>query len=326
MTITRRILLGGLAAGAAIASFASSSALAQDWPTETITILVGYPAGGANDLVARAMTDGLSERLGVSVVVENRTGAAGVVAGDATWRAEPNGYTLYMMSSAQTLAPSIREVSFDPAAFEPIALGASGSYLLLTRKDLGAGTVPDLIAMAKEKPGALTYASSGIGAGPHLTGELFKTMAEVDILHVPYRGDTPVLTDMLAGRVDMGFVAVAPSQQYVENGDLVALAVSGAERVDTFSELPTVEEAGNLEGFAMGAWWGLVAPPETPQEIVDRVTEAAIETLATEKVQSTLTGLGFEPGSLSGAEFGEFIASEVGKFAGIVEKAKIEVE
>ena len=323
MRLTRRDLI--LAIGAA-SMVAAAPALAQDWPNEPITILVGYPAGGANDLVTRSLTEGLSERLGTSVVVENRTGAAGVVAGDAAARAEPDGYTLYMISSAQTLAPSIRDVSFDPKEFEPIMLGASGNYLLLTRKDLGASSVEELVAMAKEDPGALSYASSGVGAGPHLTGELFKSKTGTDILHVPYRGDTPVLTDLLAGRVDMGFVAVAPSKQYVENGDLLALAISGNERNHTFPDVPTVEEAAGVTPFNMGAWWGLVAPPGTPQEIVDKVQAAAVETLATDKVQTTLSDLGFTAGGMSGEEFGTFISSEVDKFAGIVEEANISVE
>ena len=323
MKLTRRLALGTLGA---FAGLGLSSVVAQDWPSQTITILVGYPAGGANDLVTRTLTEGLSERLGVSVVVENREGAAGVVAGDAAYRAEPDGHTLYMVSSAQALAPSIRDVSFDPKEFEPIMLAASGSYLLLVRKDLGVDSVKDLVAMAKKDPGALTYASSGIGAGPHLTGELFKTMTETDILHVPYRGDTPVLTDLLAGRVDMGFVAVAPSKQYVQNGDLSALAVSGNQRVDTFPDLPTIEEAAELSPFNMGAWWGLVAPPGTPKEIVDKVTEAAVATLETEEVQSVLTGLGFLPSGMRGDEYGAFIASEVDKLAGIVEQANITVE
>lgn len=323
MNVTRRIAIGIIAA---VSALGIGPATAQEWPSQAITVLVGYPAGGANDLVARTLAEGLSQRLGQSVVVENRTGAAGVVAADAAARAEPDGYTLYMMSSAQTLAPSIRDVSFDPTAFEAIKPGASGSYLLLVRRDLEAESVEELIALANEKPGELTYASSGIGAGPHLTGELFKTMAEVDILHVPYRGDTPVLTDLLAGRVDMGFVAIAPSQQYVETGDLRALAVSGSERHPSFPDLPTVEEAAGLEGFDMGAWWGLVAPPETPEEILTKLEQAMDETLASDSVQKTLTDLGFEPGNMTSDEFQAYIESEVGKFAGIVERANITVE
>lgn len=323
MNLTKRIAMGIFGAVTVIGIL---PATAQNYPSEPITILVGYPAGGANDLVTRALVAGLSERLGQSVVVENRTGAAGVVAGDAAYRAEPNGYTLYMISSAQTLAPSIRKVSFDPAKFEPITLGASGNYLLLTRKGLGANNVAELVAMAKANPGKLTYASSGVGAGPHLTGELFKVKTGTDILHIPYRGDTPVLTDLLAGRVDMGFVAVAPSKQYVENGDLKALAVSGNERINTFPDVPTVEEAAKVDGFNMGAWWGLVAPPGTPAAIVAKVTDAANATLKTDKVQKTLTDLGFRPGNMSGNEFGKFIAVSVTVFAGIVKQANIKVD
>ncbi len=319
--LTRRAAVAAM--GAAVV-MAAAPAAAQDWPSRPITVLVGYPAGGANDLVARSMTDGMSKLLGQSVVVENRAGAAGVVAGDAAARAEPDGYTLYMMSSAQTLAPAIRkDLSFDPAAFEPIQLAASGSYLLLVKKDLEAKSVEELVAAAKADPGKLTYASSGVGAGPHLTGELFKTMAGVDILHVPYKGDTPVLTDLLAGRVDMGFVAIAPSRQYVENGDLRALAVSGIERSTSFPDIPTVEEAGKLDGFDMGAWWGLVAPPGTPKEIVDKVAAAAAETLASDAVQKTLSDLGFQPGTVAKEEFGTFIEESVARFADIVKQANI---
>lgn len=322
MNVTRRIAIGMVAALAAV----TAPALAQEWPTRPITILVGYPAGGANDLVARALTEGLSQRLGQSVVVENRPGAAGLLAAEATTRAEPDGYTLYMISSAQTLAPSLHDVTFDPTAFEAIKIAASGSYLLLVRPDLEADNVEELIELARSRPGDFTYASSGVGAGPHLTAALFMSMADIDVLHVPYAGDSPVLVDLLGGHVDMSFVAIAPSQQYVADGSLRALAISGAQRHASFPDLPTVEEAAGFEGFDMGAWWGLVAPQGTPREIIEKVEAAAAETLASESVQNTLTELGFVPGDMTSSEFQTYLGTEVEKFAEIVRQADISIE
>jgi tripartite-type tricarboxylate transporter receptor subunit TctC len=306
----------------------SATAVADEWPTQSITILVGYPAGGANDTVARGVAPGMSEVLGQPVVVENRAGAAGIVGAEAAARAEPDGYTLYMMSSAQTLAPSLHDdLPYDPVdSFEPIALGASGPYLLLVHSDVEADTVQELIELARENPGQINFASSGIGAGPHLTGEYFQTLADISLNHVPYRGDADAIADLLGGRVDLYFAAVAPSIPHVESGAVRALAITGLERHDRLPDVPTVEEAAGFEGFDMGAWWGLVAPAGTPEEILRRAEEAMKAALEDEDLRGRLAGLGYTVGDMGRDEFVEFVPAEVEKFRLIVEQAGVTLE
>jgi tripartite-type tricarboxylate transporter receptor subunit TctC len=217
----------------------------------------------------------LAEALGQNIVVENRTGAAGTIAADVARRAEPDGYTLYMISSAQVLAPSVRrDVTFDPVAdFTPIALGASAPYFLVVHESVPARSVAELVALAKQRPGRLNYASSGVGAGPHLTSSLFMTMTGMEMNHVPYRGDADALVDLTAGRVEAAFMSVAPTFPHIQSGRLRGLAVSSAERLAMAPDIPTVAESG-YPGFDMGAWWGLVGPKGLPQAIVDRVAAA----------------------------------------------------
>lgn len=320
-SLTRRTALLGL--GAASLS-GPAQAQAADWPTRPIRILVGYPAGGANDLVARAVATPLAQSLRQAIAVENRTGAAGTIAADTAKRADPDGTTLYMMSSAQVLAPFVRrDVGFDPVEdFAPIAMCASAPYFLVVHESVPARNVAELVALAKSQPGRLSYASSGIGAGPHLTSSLFMSVAGIALNHVPYRGDADALVDLTAGRVQVSFISVPPTWPHIESGRLRGLAVSSAERLAMAPNIPSVAESG-YPGFDMGAWWGLVGPRALPSAIVNRVAAAVRPILDGAEFGQRFASQGIAPGKDTPASFAQRIAADKVKFAEIVQRAGI---
>lgn len=320
--LTRRRAIAGI--GAALLVLTISSVQAADWPERPIKVLVGYPAGGANDLVARAVSAPLSDALKQSIVVENRTGAAGTIAADAAKKAVPDGYTLYMMSSAQVLAPSVRkDVTFDPVKdFKAIALCASAPYFLVVHKDVKATNVAEFVALAKAKPNAINYASSGVGAGPHLTSSLFMTVAGIQLNHIPYRGDADAMVDLTAGRVESAFLSVAATYPHIKAGTLRALAVSSAERSALLPDVPTVAESG-YPGFDMGAWWGLVGPAGLPDEIVRKVAATVKPILESPEFGAQFAAKGITPGKLGPEAFSRRIADDYVKFADIVKRAGI---
>jgi len=300
------------------------TAQAAEWPDRPVKVLVSYPAGGANDLVARAVTARLTESLKQSFFVENKTGAAGTIAADAAAKAAPDGYTLYMISSAQVLAPSVRkDVTFDPVKdYRPIYLCASAPYFLVVHKAVPAKNVADLVAMAKARPNALNYASSGVGAGPHLTSSLFMTVAGIAMNHVPYRGDADALVDLTAGRVEASFISVAASNPHIQSGALRALAVSSAERLPLAPNVPTVAESG-YPGFDMSAWWGLVGPARLPDDVVRKTAAAVKPILESPAFAAQFASQGITPGKLGPEEFAQRISADLVRFADIVKRAGI---
>lgn len=302
-------------------------ALAQGFPERPLRMIVGYPAGGANDLVARAVAQPLGEALGQNVVVENRTGAAGAIGAEAAARAAPDGHTLYMMSSAQVLATALRRnLPYDPVRdFTAVALAARGPYLLLVHPSVPAQTLAEFVALARARPGRMGYASSGVGAGPHLTSALFYSLAGIDLNHVPYRGDADILPDLLAGRIEATFISLAPTMAYVQGGQLRALAISGAERSATLPDVPTVDESG-FPGFEMDAWWGLVAPAATPAPILDRLEQAVLPIIRSPAFAARFSSQGIAPGRLGAADFNRLIANDRVRFEDIVRRAGIERE
>ena len=317
--LPRRALLA--ASGAVLARPASAQAA---WPNRSVRILVGYPAGGANDLVARAVAAPLSEAFGQGFVVENRAGAAGSIAAEAAARSAPDGYTLYMISSAQVLAPSIRRnLGYDPVRdFAPIALGARSPYFLAVHPSVPATNLRELVALAKARPGALSFASSGVGAGPHLTMSLFMSVAGIELEHVPYRGDADLMTDLTTGRVPVSFISVAATYPHVRAGTLRAFAVSGAERLPITPDVPTVAESG-YPGFDMDAWWGLVGPAGLAPEIVERTAAALRPVLDSPAFAARFATLGVVPGQLGPAEFAALIRADRVRFDDIVRTARI---
>jgi tripartite-type tricarboxylate transporter receptor subunit TctC len=317
---------GALRASGALAlsTFVARAYAADPWPTRPIKMLVSYPAGGANDLVARSVAGAMTDALGATVVIDNRSGAAGVIGAEAAAKSPPDGYTLYMMSSSQVLAPSLRKVlPYDPVRdFAAIALAARSSYVLVVHPSVPLRSMAELIAFAKANPGKLNYASSGTGAGPHLATALFASMAGVELTHVPYRGDTPALADLVAGQVQMAFMSMAPVIPHVKSGALRGLAVASAKRSLMLPDVPTVAEAG-LPGYDVGSWWGLVAPINTPGEIIERAEGVVVPFLRAPATAARFREMGLDPGELGASAFQRYIASEKDKLADVVKRAGI---
>ena len=302
--------------------------LAQDaYPSKPVKIIVAYPAGGANDIVARAIGQELAQDLGQAVVIENRSGAAGTIGADAAAKSPPDGYTLFMAAGAHTLAPSLHaKLPYDIVRdFAPVSLAALGTYLLVVHPSVPAKSVQELIELAKAKPGALNFASSGAGAPPHLAGVMFQKLAGVTLNHVPYRGDTPAINDLMAGHVQLAFLSIQPLIPQVKAGTLRALAITSGKRSAAVPDLPTVAESG-LPGYDIGTWWGLLAPAETPRPIVDRLATAMRKATAVPSVKERFAAGGSVAQSNSPEEFAAMIKSEVGRYRELASAAGVKPE
>ena len=311
----------------AVLACGAHAQVAAQWPDKPVRILVGYPAGGANDQVARVVAARLTDALKQNFVVENRTGAAGSIAAEAAAKAAPDGYTLYMIASAQLITPAVRKVvPYDPVKdFRAIALCAVGPYFLVVHKDVPAKNLAEFVALAKAKPKGLNYASSGVGAGPHLTSALFYTQAGIELNHVPYRGDADAIVDLVAGRVQAGFISTNATNPHIIAGSLRALAVSGTDRSALQPNVPTVAESG-YPGFDMGAWWGLVAPAKTPDDIVRKAAASVRIILDSPEFAAAVAPQGVTPGKQALDAFARRISEDTVKFADVVKRAGIQPE
>jgi tripartite-type tricarboxylate transporter receptor subunit TctC len=303
-------------------------AFGQSYPAKPIKVIVSYPAGGANDIVARTVGQKLKDLIGASIVVENRAGAGGTIGADIAAKAPADGYTLLMAAGAHALAPNLyAKMPYDIVKdFAPVSLAAKSTYLLVVRPGVPANSVGELIALARSKPGQLNYASSGIGAPPHLAAEMFNTLAKVQITHVAYKGDTPVITDMLGGHVDLTFIAVSAVSPHIKSGKLKALAVTSAQRTSVLPELPTIAEAGGLKDYDVSTWWGLLAPVGTPQEIVNLLAGAMAKIAAMPDIKESFGALGIEPAANTPEQFTAFIQAEMQKFARLAKLAGVKPE
>ena len=301
---------------------------AQDsYPTKPVRIIVAYPAGGANDIVARAIGQELAQELGQPMVIENKSGAAGIIGADAAAKSPPDGYTLFMAAGAHTLAPSLHQsLPYDIVRdFQPVSLAALGTYLLVVHPSVPANSVKELIELAKSKPGGLSFASSGVGAPPHLAGVMFQKLAGVTLNHVPYRGDTPAIADMMAGHVQLGFMSIQPLIPQVKAGTLRALAITSGRRSAAMPELPTIAESG-LPGYDIGTWWGLLAPAKTPRPIVDRIAAAMRKVTAIPSVKERFAAGGIAAQSNLPDEFVAMIKSEVVRYRELASAAGVQPE
>ncbi len=319
----RRAFLAG-AAGIVVAP----AARAQDaWPTRAVRMIVAYPAGGSTDIVARLAAERLSQLWGQSVIVENRSGAAGTIGADGVAKAAPDGYTLLMAASPEiAIARStLRNLPYDPVRdFAAIMLVAQSPFLLLAHPSVAAQDVQGLIALAKARPGTLNFGSFGNGTSNHFVGELLKAEAGIDITHVPYRGSGPMITDLIAGNLQIAFDTFPAGLPHVQAGRLRALGVGMLRRSPLAPDVATLDEQG-LKGFTGGSWVGLVAPARTPAAVVTRIS-TDMQRLMNEGFATALTERGLVPEALGPAEFRSFIEAEVGKWGRVAARAGIRAE
>jgi tripartite-type tricarboxylate transporter receptor subunit TctC len=319
MTTLRSILAASLLA------LLAGNAWAQ-YPSKPIKLVVPWPPGGAVDTLGRLIAQTVSEPLGQPIVVDNRPGAAGAIGSEAVAKAEPDGYTLLMGSTTViSINPALQKLPYQPTDFAPITMVAFVPHVLVINADVPAGDLKEFVAYAKARPGKVSYASAGPGTPHHIAGEMFKAMAGVDMLQVPYKGTGPALTDLLAGRVQFMSVEAVAALPHVKTGKLKALGVATPARNPLAPEIPTVAEAG-YPGFEVTAWYGVVAPAGVPRPAATTLANAISKALQTPEFRAKLTGLGATPVGGSPEQFGEILRRENAKWAKAIKDAAIKLD
>lgn len=313
-----------LAMGAALLS---ASVAAQTYPTGPVRVLVGFPPGSATDVAARVLANQLSPILGTSLVVENRPGASSNIATEAVVRAPADGHTILMGTVANTINQSLYpDLRFNFATdLAPVALVGTVPNLLVVHPSVEAKSVADLIALARAKPGSLTYASSGNGTSPHLSGELFSDMAGVKLVHVPYKGSSQAVVDLVAGRVSLMFSPASTVLPHIKSGKLRPLASTGLARANAMPELPTLSESG-LPGFDTGVWFGLLVPTKTPTAVVERLAKATAQARESAELRAQFGIQGIDLLQGESKEFGEYVAKEIAKWATVIKAANVKLD
>jgi tripartite-type tricarboxylate transporter receptor subunit TctC len=310
----------------ALATPAAAQVAAQDYPSKPVRLIIPFPPGGSNDVVGRMIATQLSDRLGKQVVVDNRGGAGGVIGTEAAANSAHDGYTLLIISIAHSVSPWLYKLQYDPIkSFVPVAILASGPNVLVVHPDLPVHSVSELIALAKQKPGELNYASAGIGSFQHLGGELFKLTAGVNIVHVPYKGGGPAMTDVLGGHTKIMFSSLVQTSGFVHSGQLRALGTGGSHRSSVLPDVPTIAEAG-LPGYEANNWWGIVAPAGTPPAIVEKLHNEIGAVQNSEQTKKQFSTEGAEIVQMSSAEFGTFMETEMNKWERVVKESGIKAE
>lgn len=301
--------------------------LAQSYPTKPIRILVPFPPGGTADILARVIGQKLGARWTESVIVDNRPGAGATIGTTVIAKAAPDGYSLLMTGNSHAVAKSLySELSYDPFKdFAPILLVGASPNVLVVNPSLPVRTVAELIALAKSKPNQLTFASAGPGSGSHLAGQLFKTLAGIEMVHVPYKGISPGILDVVAGRVSLAFAVLSGVYPQIRAGKLRALAVTSAKRSAFFPELPAVQESG-LKGIDVVSWFGIFAPTGTPAAIVSTLNKEINKALQMKDIKEQLTELGVEIKGGSPEEFGKFVESDWAMWDKVIKDSGIRIE
>ena len=314
----RQLLIAIAAVPALVGSVGAQTPLR--YPEKPIRLVVPFPPGGPTDVVARLIGTRLAERWGQAVIVENRAGAGGSIGAEAVAGAAPDGYTLVMGSTAN-MAVNVTlhdKLGYDPLKdFAAINLAAVAPNLLVVNPAFQAGTVSELIAIAKAKPQAVTYASGGVGTPSHLAAELFKSMAGVQMLHVPYKGSIPALADVMSGQVSLMFDSMASALPFATSGKLKALAQTGSNRAPAAPNIPTIAESG-LPGFEVSGWFGFLAPAGTPGPIVDKLSAEISAILALPDIKERYAALGLQPGPARPEAFSAFMKAEIAKWAAVI--------
>jgi len=318
-------ILRGMALLGALA--ASGLAQAQEWPTKPVTIIVPFAPGGTTDIVGRIIAQQLSARLGQNFIVENIGGAGGTLGATNAARAAPDGYTIFMATVAHTMAPGIyKKLAYNfEKDFEPITIVATVPNILIVNPAVPAKTVAELIAYLKADPGKASYGSAGIGSTEHMSAELFKSLAGVDMVHVPYRGGSPMLADLVAGNIQMSIETSGAATPFIQGGNVRALAVSPAKRSALFPDLPTLAESG-LKDYDVSTWYGFLVPKGTPEPIRQKLYAAVAGILKDPEIVKKLNGFGAEPGGQTPGQFAAFIEAETEKWVGLAKQSGISAE
>jgi len=318
MMLMKRILVCLLGIATLVAAF---GAPAQSWPAKPVKMIVPWPPGGGNDVLGRKLGDALSADLGQPVVVENRAGANGMIGAEAVARAAPDGYTMMFHSvTTHAINPTFYpKIAYDTVAdFAPVSLIGEAAHVLVANPEFPAKTVKELIDMATKAPGTIAYASFGSGSSSHLAGEMFDSALSIKLMHVPYKGSGPALTDTMAGHVPLFFSTVAAALPAIKAGKVRPLAVTSAKRVSMLPDVPTVDEAAGVKGFEMTVMYGVWMPARTPQEIVDRLNASIVKVVSSPAFTSWLQDQGVDPRTSTPAQMAAYISSEMPKLERVV--------
>jgi tripartite-type tricarboxylate transporter receptor subunit TctC len=314
-------------AAAALVLAAGVAHAQSTYPNKPVRVLIPFAAGGAVDALARLVAPGLGESLGQPIVVDNRPGAGGNLAADSVAKAAPDGYTLLLTTNGHAISPALyKKLPFDAVKdFVPVTQLLATTLILVASPNFSAANTAELVALARAKPGALNYGSTGVGNPLHLTMELLKISAGIDIVAVPYKGDAPLTTALMSGEVDVAVVPLATSVQHIRAGRIKALAVTGARRISSLPAVPTIAESG-IPGFDSTSWQGLFAPAGTPRGIVDRLQRETAKALGAPDVRERLRGLGGDIVASTPEEFEAKFKSDLAMFARIIREAKIPLQ
>ncbi|HEV2008224.1 MAG TPA: tripartite tricarboxylate transporter substrate binding protein [Burkholderiales bacterium] len=330
MTSSRTMLTMLAIAGGLVGNMAGNLAAgaAHDYPIKPLRLIVPFPPGGGNDILARSVGQRLSEIVGQQIIVDNRGGAGGLIGAELAAKAVPDGYTIFLASIGNlAFTPALRaRLPYDPVTdFAPVTLLATSAFIMVVNPAVPAKSVSELIALAKARPGTLNYASAGQGSSLHMTAEIFKLATATDLVHVAYKGSAPALTDLVAGQVQVMFGTMPATLPQVKAGKLRALGVSGARRSAAAPDVPTIAEAG-VPGFEVLNWYGIVAPSKTPAEIVQKLNRNLLAVLKSPQMIESLHAQGLEAAGGTPERFAAFIKSEIAKYAKVVKAANIRAE
>jgi len=300
----------------------TAGAFADDYPNKPIRLIIPFPPGGSNDVVGRLVAKYLSDQLGQQVYVDNRGGAGGTIGSDLAAKATPDGYTLLVISLAHAVSPWLHKLTYDPIkSFTPVAMFGSGTNVLAVNPELPVHSVKELIALAKAKPGELNYASAGVGSFQHLGGELFKLLAGVDIVHVPFRGGGPAMVDVIGGHTKIMFSSLIQTTPHVKTGQLRALGTGGTKRNPVLPDVPTIGET--VPGYEANNWWGMLAPAGTPPAIVEKLNKAVSVALDSPDLLKQFAAQGATVEKMMPAQFGKYIETETAKWGRVVKQGHI---
>jgi len=304
----------------------SGMAVAQSYPSKPIRLIIPFPPGGSNDIVGRFIATKLTERLGKQVVADNRGGAGGVIGTEAAAKSDADGHTLLVISSAYAINTSLYKLPYDPVkAFVPIAKVGTGPNVFAVHPGVPVNSVKEFIALAKEKPGQLNFASAGVGSFQHLGSELFKSMTGVDVGIVQFKGGGPAMIDVIGGHTHAALGSLIQFMSHIKSGKVKALGTGGAKRSVTLPDVPTIAEAG-VAGYEANNWWGIIAPAGTPRPIIDRLYKEISAILASAETQKVFGDQGAEVDKLGPAEFGPYMVAETAKWGKVIREANIKAE